>query len=80
MEIVKIGETEVKFPTIVKVKNDYYVLSKPSDINDNLEIPSGSRIAINLKDGRWFDWGNEFPVLETQMQSFDKGTKFEIEI
>ena len=76
MKITKVETTEAQFPTIVKIKNDYYVLSEPSNINGNIEIISGSRIAINLKTGTWFD----FCELESQMQSFEKGTKFEIEI
>ena len=76
METTKLEKTEVKFPTIVKIKNDYYVLSETLDTNGDLEIISGSRIAINLKDGKWFD----FCETESQMETFDKGTKFEIEI
>ena len=78
MKITELGNTEkVEFPTIVKISGDYYLLSNPLDTNGNLmEIASGSRIAINLKTGTWFD----FCELESQMQSFEKGTKFEIEI
>ena len=79
MKITELGNTEkVEFPTIVKISGDYYLLSNPLDINGNLmEIACGSRIAINLKTGKWFDFGDK---LESQMKTIKKGTKFEIEI
>ena len=78
METTKLERIEVKFPTIVKIGDDYYVVSNPLDMNGNLEITGDSRIAINLKDGKWFDWGDKLPKFEPQMETFEKGTKFEI--
>lgn len=79
MEIKLLAKVDkLHFPTIVKIGDDCYVVSNPLDINGNLEIASGSRIAINLRDGKWFDWEGE--SFESQMETFPNGTKFEIEI
>ena len=80
MKITKLEKVEVKFPTIVKIGDDHYAVSNPLDINGNLEIASGSRIAINLNDGKWFDWGDDIECLNLEMETFEKGTKFEITI
>ena len=81
MKIIKLEtKKESKCPTIVKIKDDYYIISKPLNINRILEIPEGSKVAINLENGTWFDFGDEDGELESQMKPFEKGAKFEIEI
>ena len=78
MKTIKLtSEVKARFPTIIEMGGKYFVVSEINNINDNWEIPAGSRIAINLKDGSWFDFHDEF---EPNMKVFDKGTKFEIEI
>ena len=85
MKIIKLKtgtekEFEFEFPTIVKVVDDYYLVSKKYFPETRTEKGDEKYIAINLNDGKWFDWGNKIPKFEPKMGIFEKGTKFEIEI
>ena len=81
MEIVKLGNKEplqLQCPIIVNISGDYYVVSKkfyPTTFTNKGEV---RYIAINLNDGKWFDWGSDIPCLNLEMETFEKGTKFEI--
>jgi len=80
MEIIltkRVKRKAFKYPTIVKIFGDYYVVSKKFNPE---EYCSEKYIAINLNDGKWFDWGDEIPKFEPEMVMFGKGTIFEIEI
>ena len=91
MEIVKLGNKEsLQCPTIVKIRGDYYLVSKkyyPNSLSNSkcckaigLDNPVERYIAINLNDGKWFDWGSDIPCLNLEMETFEKGTKLEITI
>ena len=73
MEIVKLGNKEpLQCPTIVKISGDYYLVSK--------KFYPTTYMAINLNDGKWFDWGDDIECLNLEREVFEKGTKFEITI
>ena len=65
-------------PTIVKIANDYYLVSKKYYPESSTNKGEKKYIAINLNDGKWFDWGSDIPCLNLEMETFEKGTKFEI--
>ena len=71
------SKKELTCPAIVKIVDNYYLVSKKYN-------PDGccldKYIAINLNDGKWFDWGSDIPCLNLEMETFEKGTKFEITI
>ena len=75
------SKKEFACSTIVKIANDYYLVSKkyyPETSNN--KFGEEKYIAINLNDGKWFDWGGDIPCLNLEMEVFEKGTKFEITI
>ena len=84
------SKKELACPTIVKIKGDYYLVSKkfyPNSLSNSkcckaigLDNPVERYIAINLTNGEWFDWGSDIPCLNLEMEVFEKGTKFEITI
>ena len=97
MKTTKIEKPEeFDCPTIVKIVDDYYVVSKkfyPNLFsNSNFQKackkggliwgnPNERYIAINLNNGEWFDWGDHIPGFGIdEIDIFTKGTKFEIEI
>ena len=78
MKTIKLKSKE--FPIIVKIFDDYYLVSKKYFPGTRTEKGDEKYIAINLNNGEWFDWGDEIPKFEPEMETFEKGTKFEIEI
>lgn len=77
--IKSVKTEEFACPTIVKVSGDYYVVSKKYYPTTRTDNGKEKYIVINLTKGEWFDWGEEIPKF-SQMETFEKGTKFEIEI
>ena len=75
------SKKELTCPTIVKIVDNYYLVSKKyyPERSDN-KFAEEKYIAINLNDGKWFDWGSDIPCLNLEMETFEKGTKFEIKI
>lgn len=84
MKTIKLEtEMELDYPTIVKIVDDYYVVSKkyfPTTSNNTL-CDRERHIAINLNDGTWYDWDDRgVNIIKPFKEIFKKGTKFEIEI
>ena len=76
--LIKLVKTEeFTCPTIVKLSGDYYLVSKKYN-PDRCYLDK--YIAINLTKGEWFDWGEKIPDFYPEMETFEKGTKFEITI
>ena len=81
MEIVKLGNKEpLQCPTIVKISGDYYLVSRKWYPITYTNKGEKKYIAINLNNGEWFDWGDDIPCLNLEMETFEKGTKYEITI
>ena len=78
MDIV--NKEPLQCPTIVGISGDHYLVSKKSYPTTRTNKGEEKYIAINLNDGKWFDWGSDIPCLNLGMETFEKGTKFEIEI
>lgn len=81
MKTIKLGDkVELQCPTIVKIQDDYYLVSKKYYPKSFTNKGKKKHIAINMNDGKWFDWGDDIPCLHLDEEIFEKGTKFEIEI
>ena len=80
MKTIKLTQKEIQCPTIVKVADDYYAVSKKYFPETRTEKGDEKYIAINLNNGEWFDWGDQIPDFDPFMETYPKGTKFEIEI
>ena len=84
------SKKELACPAIVSISGDYYLVSKKFHPNSfgnsnccramSLDNSDERYIAINLNNGEWFDWGSDIPCLNLEMETFEKGTKFEITI
>ena len=72
--------SKLEVPTIVKIKGDYYLVSKKFYPATRTNKEDEKYIAININNGEWFDWGADIECLNFNMETFPKGTKFEIEI
>jgi len=79
MKTIKLNRS-LKYPTIVEIASNYYLVSKKYFPETHTEKGEKRYIAINLNDGKWFDWGSEIPEFEPEIKVFKRGTKFEIEI
>ena len=70
---------KIDCPTIVEIDDDYYLVSKKWYPETRTNKGKEKYIAINLNDGKWFDWGDHIPGF-SEIEIYEKGTKFEITI
>ena len=77
--LIKLVKTEeFVCPTIVNISGDYYIVSKRFYPTTRTNKGEEKYIAINLTNGEWFDWETMIPKFYPEMETFEKGTKFEI--
>ena len=84
MEITETRQVkEIKYPTILKIEGDYYVVSKKSYPKCRTDKGRERHIAICLNNGKWYDWDERgIDIFEDKedVELFEKGTEFTIKI
>lgn len=77
---VRIKPKSIKYPTIVQLNGDYYLVSKMyKPGGTNCCERKETHIAINLKDGKWFEWDCDPDIMfGDAVNMFPDNTEFKI--